>query len=178
MLDLVDVEACASVVTEAAEALGGLDGLVIATGSAAFGAAKDEDDAVVEELFAVNSLGPMAVIRAALPHLNSGGAIAVISAVLVDRPVAGMAAYSASKAAISAYLTALRRELRRERVSVLDARPPHMDTGLADRALAGDPPKMPKGHDVDEVIDSIVRGLQEGSSELVAVSQSGGIELR
>ena len=177
-LDLVDVEDCAGVVGAAAEALGGLDALVIATGSAAFGAAQDEDDAVVEELFAVNTLGPMAVIRAALPHLESGGAIAVLSAILVDRPVAGMASYSASKAAISAYLTALRRELRRSRISVLDARPPHMETGLADRAIAGEPPKMPRGHDVDDVLDTIVRGLQEGSSELVAVSQTGAIELR
>ena len=178
VLDLVDVEACTGVVDDAAGALGGLDALVIATGSAAFGTAKNEDEAVVEELFAVNTLGPMAVIRAALAHLGPGGAIAMITAILADRPVAGMAAYSASKAAISAYLTALRRELRRDRVSVLDARPPHMETGLADRALAGDPPRMPRGHDIDEVLDTIVRGLQDGAGELVADPAAGTIELR
>lgn len=176
-LDLVDVEACAAVVHQAAEVLGGLTGIVIASGVAAFGAARDEEDVVVEELFAVNTLGPIALVRASLDHLGEGGAIAVISAVLADVPTAGMASYSASKAAVSAYLTALRRELRRDKITVLDARPPHMETGLADRALAGTPPRMPKGHDVDEVVSLIVQGITEGKSELVADLKTGSVSL-
>lgn len=178
VLDVVDLDECRRVVDRAAETLGGLDALVVATGVAAFGPATAEDDAVVEELFAVNALGPMALVRAALPHLGTGGAIAVITAVLADRPTAGMAAYSASKAAISAYLSAVRREARRQRVSVLDARPPHMETGLADRAVAGDPPRMPEGHDVDEVLDSIVQGLVTGADALVSDLRTGAVELR
>jgi NAD(P)-dependent dehydrogenase (short-subunit alcohol dehydrogenase family) len=91
-LDLVDVEACAEVVRAAAEQLGGLDGLVVASGVAGFGPARDEQDAVVEELFAVNTFGPMALVRAALPVLSPGGGVAVITAVLADVPTAGMAA--------------------------------------------------------------------------------------
>lgn len=178
VLDLVDVEACRRVVDQTAEALGGLDAVVVASGSAAFGAAEEEDDAVVEELFAVNTLGPMAVVRAALRHLGSGGAVAAITAILADHPTAGMAAYSASKSATSAYLSALRREVRRRRITVLDARPPHMETGLAERALAGDPPRMPAGHDIDDVLDTIVRGITEGAAELVADPTSGRLELR
>ena len=98
----------------------------------------------------------------------SGGAIAVLTAILADMPTAGMAAYSASKAATSAYLTAIRRELRRDGITVLDARPPHMETGLADRPLAGEAPRMPAGHDIDEVVELIVTGLVDGRSELVA----------
>lgn len=71
---------------EAAAALGGLDLLVIASGIAAFGRAADTDDAVTEELFAVNALGPMALCRAALAHFTEGGAIAVLSAILADTP--------------------------------------------------------------------------------------------
>lgn len=176
-LDLVDVEACATVVHEAASALGGLTGIVIASGVAAFGPAREEEDVVIEELFAVNTLGPIALVRASLDHLGEGGAIAVISAVLADVPTAGMGSYSASKAATSAYLTALRRELRRDKITVLDARPPHMETGLADRALAGTPPRMPKGHDVDEVVSLIVQGITEGKSELVADLKTGSVSL-
>lgn len=168
VLDLIDVEACAGVVDAAAEALGGLDAVLVATGVAAFGPAVEDDDAVVEELFAVNALGPMALLRAAVPRLGPGGAVAVLTAVLADVPTAGMAAYSASKAALSAYLTALRRELRRSRVTVLDVRPPHLETGLADRALAGSPPRMPPGHDVDELVALVLTGLAQGRSELVA----------
>ena len=177
-VDLLDVEAVAAAVNEAAERLGGLDGLVIASGVAAFGSARDEEDSTIEELFAVNTLGPMAAIRAALAHLGAGGAIAVLTAILVDMPTAGMAAYSASKAGLSAYLTAIRREVRRDGITVLDARPPHMETGLADRPLAGEAPRMPAGHDIDEVIGLIVSGLSDGRSELVADPKERRVTLR
>lgn len=177
-LDLVDVDAVKAAVDTSAERLGGLDGLLIASGVAAFGPAPEEDDAIIEEVFAVNTLGPIAAIRAAVPHLSEGGAIAVLTAILADLPTAGMAAYSASKAGLSAYLTALRRELRRERISVLDARPPHMDTGLSDRALAGEPPRMPPGHDIDEIVELVIRGLAEGKSELVSNPKERTVSLR
>lgn len=177
-LDLLDVEACATAVTAAADALAGLDAVVVATGVAAFGPAVDDDDAVVEELFAVNVLGPMAVLRTAVPRMATGGALVVLTAVLADVPTAGMASYSASKAALSAYLTALRRELRRSRVGVLDVRPPHLETGLAERALSGSPPRMPAGHDIDEVVALTLRGLAEGRSELVADLRAGTVSLR
>lgn len=166
-LDLLDLAACAAVVDRAAQALGGLDLLVVTSGIAAFGPAADTDDAVAEELFAINTLAPMALCRAALPHLADGGAIVALSAILADSPTAGMAAYSASKAALSAYLTALRREVRRPGIAVLDVRPPHMDTGLVDRAIAGQAPKLPPGHDVDELVTLILQGITEGSRELV-----------
>jgi short-subunit dehydrogenase len=177
-LDVVDVEACANAVQEASEQLGGLDGLVVASGVAAFGAAQDEEDAVVEELFAVNTFGPMALVRAALPLLAPGSSILVISAVLADVPTAGMASYSASKSAISAYLKAVRREARRHKISVLDARPPHMETGLADRPLAGKAPRMAQGADVDSVVDLMVEGMLAGRAELVADLTSGSVSLR
>ncbi len=177
-LDLVDVEAVSAAVDRAADALGGLDGVLVASGVAAFGPARDDDDAIVEELFAVNTLGPIAAVRAAVPHLAPGGAIAVLTAILADTPTAGMAAYSASKAGLAGYLTALRRELRKERISVLDARPPHLETGLAGRALAGDPPRMPPGHDIDEVVDLIIQGMATGKAELVADPKARTVQLR
>jgi NAD(P)-dependent dehydrogenase (short-subunit alcohol dehydrogenase family) len=165
-LDLVDHDEAAAVVERAAEELGGLDAVVIATGVAAFGPAVDEDEAVVEELFEVNALGPMAVIRAALPHVADGGAVAVLTGVVAELPLAGMAGYAASKAAMASWLGSLRRELRRRRIAVMDARLPHMDTGLVDRALTGMPPRLPPGHNVDDVIAAVERGLERGVHEL------------
>lgn len=178
VVDLLDTAGVAEAIETAAGDLGGLDGLVVATGVAAFGPAVDEDDAIVDELFAVNALGPMAAVRAAAKLMSDGGSIAVLSAVLVDMPTAGMAAYSASKAALSSWLEVTRRELRRSKIDVLDARPPHMETGLSERALAGEPPKMPAGHDVDEVVALIVGGLYSGKKELVADLKEGTIALR
>ncbi|MEX5297632.1 SDR family oxidoreductase [Kocuria sp. CPCC 205292] len=165
-LDLVDHDEAAAVVGRAAEELGGLDAVVIATGVAAFGPAVDEDEAVVEELFEVNALGPMAVLRAALPHVADGGAVAVLTGVVAELPLAGMAGYAASKAAMASWLGSLRRELRRRRIAVVDARLPHMDTGLVDRALTGLPPRLPPGHNVDDVIAAVELGLERGVHEL------------
>lgn len=165
-LDLVDHDEAAAVVRRAAEELDGFDVVVIATGVAAFGPAVDEDEAVVEELFEVNALGPMAVIRAALPHLADGGAVAVLTGVVAELPLAGMAGYAASKAAMASWLGSLRRELRRRRIAVVDARLPHMDTGLVDRALTGEPPRLPPGHNVDDVIAAVELGLEHGVHEL------------
>ena len=155
-----------AVVERATEALGGLDLLVVAVGVAAFGPAEETTDDTVETLFAVNTTSPMAFVRAALPHLDGGGTVAALSAVLADYPTARMGAYSASKAALSAWLTALRHEQRRNGVTVLDIRPPHMDTGLVDRAIAGDPPTMPPAHDPGTIVDRIVDALRHDAREL------------
>lgn len=161
-LDLLDVDGTAEQVAAAAERLGGLDVVVVATGVPAFGPAVDTDAAVAEELFAVNTLGPMAVVRAASPHLaeSDTGVVVVLSAILADMPTNQMADYSASKAALSAWLGVVRRENRR-RFRVVDVRPPHLDTGLSDRALAGAPPALPEPLPGSAVIDAVMQALAD-----------------
>ncbi len=164
--DVVDVRSCRQVVDAAAEQLGGLDVLVVTTGVAAFGPAVSADAAVVEELFAVNTLGPMALVRAAAPHLAEGGAVVVVSAILADSPTTGMAEYSATKSALAAWLSVLRREQRRA-FTVLDVRPPHMDTGLADHPLAGEAPSLPAGHPLDDTVATTLDAMRRGKREVV-----------
>lgn len=177
-LDVVDVEACGRVVRSAADELDGLDVVLVAHGIAGFGPATETNDAVAEELLAINALAVMALSRATLQVLGRGGVLAVVTAVLADTPAVGMAAYSASKAAASAYLTAVRREVRREGIAVFDVRPPHMDTGLVDRAVAGSPPPLPAGHEVDDVVAHVVRGIEEGKRELAYDARERALVLR
>lgn len=165
--DAVDVEAVHGAVEAAVATLGGLDAVVVAWGVVAFGPAADADDAVTEELFAVNTLAPMSLVRAALPHLPDGGAVVLLSAIVADAPTLQMAEYSASKAALSAWAGVLRRELRPRSITVLDVKPPHIDTGLVDRALAGEPPRLPRGHDRSELVEAVLEGLREGGREVV-----------
>lgn len=175
-LDEVDVDACAATVATAVDQLGGLDLLVVTVGVAGFGPAAELDEAVAEELFAVDVLGPIALVRSAVPHLReSGGTAAVISAVLADLPTSAMADYSAAKSALSTWLTVLRREERRS-IKVFDIRPPHLDTGLETRALAGEPPRLPAGRPAGEVVDLVVQGLREDKQELVV--EGKGLALR
>lgn len=167
LADVGDAEAGERVVAAAQEHLGGLDGLVNAAGVVAFGPLLDTPDAVVEELFATNVVGPVFLLRRVLPLLaESRGFVVQLSAVVAETPMAGMAAYSASKAALTALDAALRTELRRAGVQVLDVRPPHTETGLATRPLSGQAPRLPEGLAPQDVVSRIVDALAAGDTEV------------
>lgn len=172
--DAMDVDRCRKLPAEAASVLGGLEAVVAAHGVAGFGAAAETDDADTEHLMLVNALSPIALLSAAIPQVGPGGALAAITAILVDRPTAGMASYSASKAALAGWLTAVRAELRPERVQVLDIRAPHMDTGLIGRAITGGTPTaLPKPFDRDVFASAVVTALSEGTGVLHFDPRSG-----
>ncbi len=164
--DLREPGAAQRVIGAAMEQHGHIDGVVIAAGVAAFGLVAEIDDDTVDDLVLVDFLGPLRMLRAALPVLEPGGVIANISAVLAEQPVAGMATYSAVKAAASALFVAAAKEARRSKIRLLDLRPPHTETGLAGRAIAGVAPKMPDGLDPDAVADRIVEAILGSEREV------------
>ncbi len=160
------------VVQRSVEHHGRLDGVVFAAGAVAFGAATETPDQVLVDLFTLNTLAPIRLLRAALPHLQAsataGGSpfVVHISAVVAETPMPGMAAYSASKAGLAAFDVAAARELRRSRIRLIDARPPHTETGLADRPLSGTAPRLPTGLDPDAVAARIITAVVEGETDL------------
>ena len=164
--------ASASVVAEAESRLGGLDAVVIASGVVAFGPASELDPDTATELFAVNALSPIDTIRAALPALTRSAdegrkpVVVTISGIVAEAPTAGLAAYSASKSALAAFMVAAGRENRRAGIRLLDARPGHTETGLVTRAIAGAAPAFPAGLDPDHVADVIVEAIASGARDL------------
>lgn len=140
-----------------------IDIVVNAMGVVAFGNVTDLDSDTIEELFLSNTFAAMFLARAALPAMTPGGTIASISGVIAEQNMPGMAAYGASKAALQSFNEGFGREARRAKVRVLDIRPPHTETGLADRAIAGTAPKFPVGLDPDIATDIIVRALADDS---------------
>ncbi len=166
LLDFTGPGVGAEAVDAARTELGGLDGVVIASGAVAFGRSGELDPATESELMTVNATGPMEVISAALEQLAPDGAVVAITAVVAEFPTAGMAAYSASKAALASYLAALRRERRKGLSTVLEVSPGHMETGFAERALAGEPPPLPKGEDADELVRTAVEALAKDRREV------------
>ena len=164
--DAREATSCERAVEEAATTLGGLDALVVSVGVTAFGPAETTSAEAASELFAVNTLGPMALVRAALGHLGGGGAVVVMSAIVADHPTADMAAYSASKAALSAFLAAVRRERRRSGLTVLDVRPQHLATGFSDRSIEGHAPSLPEPADPDAVVATVLDALRAGKREV------------
>lgn len=167
--DLRDAEAGRTIVAAALASNNTLDGLVNAAGVVAFGSLADTADEVIEDLFLTNVLGPLWLMRAAIPALTeSRGFIANISAVVAEQPLAGMAAYAASKAALTAADRALTRELRAAGITVTDARPPHTETGLADRPISGIAPRLREGLRPEDVARRIVAAIIVGEREIPA----------
>lgn len=167
-------------VEEAVAHLGRLDGVVHAAGVVAFGPVTDVDDDLLDEVLLADLVGPVRLVRAALPALRTaaaereGAVLALVSAVVAEQPQAQMAVYSAAKAALTAFDAALAKELRREGIRVLDVRPPHTETGLTGRALAGTAPRLPKGLEPDAVAQRIVRALVEGEKDLPSSAFTAG----
>jgi len=163
-LDL-SVAGAAQALIDAVTAGGTLDGIVIAHGVVAFGPAAELADEALATLMTLNLSAPIQLIRAAVPALTASKAagnepfILTIAGVVADSPTAGMAAYSASKAGLKAFVSAVSRELRREGIRVLDARPPHTETGLATRPIAGEAPSMPQGLEPEVVSSRIVSAI-------------------
>lgn len=165
-LDLRDPDACREAVRIAHERGGGLDVVVNAVGVVAFGPVEDLSVDVVEELFITNTFLPIFLAQAALGALAAGGVLVNISGVIAEQNLPGMAAYGASKAATRSFDEALAREARRKKIRVIDARPPHTETGLATRPVAGTAPRMPVGLAPDDVAATICDAIMSDVSDL------------
>jgi len=170
-LDLRDPAAGDRLVAAVGELGGRLDGLVNAAGVVAFGDLVDTDDAVIEELFLTDVVGPLWLLKRVVPLLaESKGFVVHLSAVVAEQPMAGMAAYSAAKAALTAADTALTRELRRKGITVCDVRPPHTETGLADRPIAGTAPRLKEGLAPAAVAAAVAEAVVNGATEVAAAA--------
>lgn len=160
--DLTDTASLSAALT----ALAPFDGLINAAGVVAFGNIAELDDATLTQLFAINAIAPIVMLRESSKHINEGGFFANLTAVVAQQPMAGMAAYSASKAAAWGAMIAATRELRRQQIDVIDIRPPHTETGLANRPISGVAPKLPTGLEPDAVAARIITAIKEGERDL------------
>jgi len=136
-----------------------LTGVVNAAGVVAFGTVEQLDDDTLDEVLLLDLVAPIRLARAALEVLPEGGFIVQVSAVVAEKPMPGMAAYGAAKAGLTAFDAALATELRRRRIRVLDVRPPHTETGLATRPVAGEAPRLPEGLAPEAVAERLIRAL-------------------
>lgn len=151
---------------------GRLDGLVVASGVVAFGAASELEPATLDELFAVNTTSVIQLITQSQPYLAASARegrepfVVTLSGVVAEAPVAGLAAYSASKAALAAFVVAAGREYRRAGIRLLDARPGHTGTALSEHPIAGAAPRFGAALDPDLVAARIVAAIVDGEKDL------------
>lgn len=170
--DLSDPAAIRRLVDVAGTVTGHLDGIVVAAGVVAFGPAAELRPDVVESLFTLNATAPILLAQAAHTALTASAAagrspfLLTLSGVVSESPTAGLAAYSASKAALAAFMSAAGREARRGGIRYIDARPGHTETALSTHPLAGTAPRLPAGLDPAAVAARVVTAIVTGERDL------------
>lgn len=170
--DLRSPEEAQSMINTVLDQHGSLDIVVNAIGVVAFGEIVSTSIDTVEELFLTNTFSHIFLMQAALPQMKKGSVLVGISGVIAEQNLPGMAAYGASKAAARSFNEALSREARRLGVRVIDARPPHTETGLATRSIAGIAPKFPQGLNPVSVAQRIVFAIASGEDDLPSTAFS------
>ena len=168
-VDLADARAAEEAVRRAAEQHGGLDAVVTAAGMDACGDFHEVDGAQWDRVIAVNLLGTVAVVRAALPFLERvRGRVVTVASTLGLRALPAATAYCASKFGVVGFTRALAMELG-DRVGVTMLVPGGMKTQFFD----GRPEEFKPG------ADQLLNDPRDVAQSVVfALRQPPGVELR
>jgi NAD(P)-dependent dehydrogenase (short-subunit alcohol dehydrogenase family) len=100
------------------EAAGRVDLLVHAAGVMEGTFVRKEDLATFERVLRINLTSAFVVARAALPAMGPGGRMVFLSSSSAHAPQPGRSAYSASKAGLNAFASALAKEVERDGIAV------------------------------------------------------------
>jgi NAD(P)-dependent dehydrogenase (short-subunit alcohol dehydrogenase family) len=160
--DLRSPSACAGAVAAAVECFGGLQILVNNAGVGAFSNVAETTDEEWDTIIGTNLSAAFRLTRAALPHLSHrGGHIVMISSLAGHNPIAGMAAYCASKAALDHFAACLMLEVRQKGVKVTTIAPGSVDTAFG-ASRPADTSWMLTAEDVAQTVVDLLR-MRDGA---------------
>ena len=129
--DLQRATDCEAAVAAAVAKGGGLRILVNNAGIGAMAPVAETSDELWDRILATNLTAVFRLTRAALPHLaRQGGHVFMVSSLAGQNPIAGMAAYCASKAALDHFSACLMLEVRQQGVKVTTLAPGSVETGF------------------------------------------------
>lgn len=129
-LDLDADGACALAAQRAMEALGGLDGLVVAHGVAEHGPIETLDEVRLDRHLRVNLRAPLLLLRAFAALAKTPATAVLVTSTLGLRPAPETAAYAASKAGLEAAAKALALELAPRGIRIATIAPGLTDTEM------------------------------------------------
>lgn len=159
VLDANHFEDHAPALDKAAQALGGLDAVLIAYGS--LGDQKAGEASVEETLAQLRtnflSVVGLCTLLANRFEAQGSGCLAVISSVAGERGRQSNYIYGTAKAGLSAFLQGLRNRLYHRGVQVLTVKP-----GFVDTPMTADLPKGPLFASADAVAGGIVAAMDKG----------------
>lgn len=112
------------------------------------------DVAISDATVITNLLGTIRLSAALLPHFQkqSQATLMTVSSGLAFVPLALTPTYSATKAAVHSWSMAVRTQLRKSSVQVIELAPPYVQTELMGTNQASDPHAMPLAEFIDEVM--------------------------
>lgn len=137
--DVADAVQCAAMVHTAADLLEGLDALVVNVGIGAGGGMEGTSAEQWDAVFAVNARAHFLACKAALPLMEAGSAIVLVSSLAGLRPGSRLPAYDASKAALAGLGRHVAAEGARRGVRANVVAPGLIDTPLGRLATLGRP---------------------------------------
>jgi NAD(P)-dependent dehydrogenase (short-subunit alcohol dehydrogenase family) len=153
---------CTTAVARAREAHGRLQILVNNAGVGSHAPVAETTDEAWHRILDTNLTAVFRLTRAALPQLTQGGGhIFMISSLAGLNPIAGMAAYCASKAGLDHFSACLMLEVRQQGVKVTTIAPGSVDTDFGDDARSGDASWMLRGDDVAATVLDLLRARDE-----------------
>jgi len=137
----------------ATDAMGGLDGLLVAVGMLGDQARADADPGHLRDVIEVNYSAPASLIAAAANRFEAQGEgwIAALSSVAGDRGRSSNYAYGSAKAGLTAFLEGMRGRLHGSGVHVLTVKPGPTDTKMT-FGMDDPPPLMAEPEPVAERI--------------------------
>jgi len=171
--DASDASACERMVTEAAEAMSGLDGVVVNAGTGEGLGLEGTTPDAWDRVLALNLRGPFAIARAALPLMDSG-AFVFIGSVAGLRPGTFSPSYDASKAGLIGLSKHVALEGARRGIRANVLAPGLIDTPMGRAASAARPARertpIPLGRQgrASEVADAALFLLCDESSYITA----------
>jgi NAD(P)-dependent dehydrogenase (short-subunit alcohol dehydrogenase family) len=174
-IDVTDSRSVRSGIRQVIERCERLDGLVYCAGKGSFGSVEEFAPSAAGELFDVNLLGALRVIRAVLPHMRKAGAgrIVLVGSLAGRVPVPFQAHYAASKAALESIAFALRNEVRSSGVHVSLVEPGDIRTDFNEH-FEWDHERSPiYGRSACAAADRIRRGVDEGPPPIVVARAIG-----
>lgn len=119
-VDMTDSASIAALFAGIAEDIGRFDALVVASGNVAFAPFPEMTDEQWQTGLESKLMGQIRLTRAAIPHLNDGGSITLISGILSEEPISWGASASTINGAIEHFVKAAACELPRSlRINVV-----------------------------------------------------------
>lgn len=172
VMDVTDADQRASALADARKRFGEIDVLINNAGWASFSSVRNMPEEHLTRMLALNFAAPVVMTQAVLPAMleRGSGQIVNISSVVGFQPMPRMTVYSATKAAINAFSTGLRMELRGTGVDVILLAPGSTNTPFFEVAASVDVKAVRLGqvqYTPERVARAVVRACKRRRAETV-----------